>query len=154
MRQQDATVNTALFDYLQQRNSQFVCGIDFAGPEAPFPPNTIFTLIPVEATAVSTPASTASNISGNPSPFSICNIGAKRISIYFTLSRSAWFTTSTTARLGLPEIFEAVEAGVETAVASTGIKVNLLVCAMRQQDATVNTALFDYLQQRNSQLAN
>ena len=41
--------------------------------------------------------------------------------------------------LGLPEIFEAVEAGVETAVASTGIKVNLLVCAMRQQDATVNT---------------
>ncbi|SUM31235.1 adenosine deaminase [Staphylococcus gallinarum] len=53
--------------------------------------------------------------------------------------------------LGLPEIFEAVEAGVETAVASTGIKVNLLVCAMRQQDATVNTALFDYLQQRNSQ---
>ncbi len=53
--------------------------------------------------------------------------------------------------LGLPEIFEAVEAGVETAVASTGIKVNLLVCAMRQQDATVNTVLFDYLQQRNSQ---
>lgn len=53
--------------------------------------------------------------------------------------------------LGLTEIFEAVEAGVEAAIATTGIKVNLLVCAMRQQEATVNTALFDYLQQRDSQ---
>lgn len=53
--------------------------------------------------------------------------------------------------LNLTEIFEAIEEGVDSAIALTDVKVNILVCAMRQQEAEINATLFDYLQQRDSQ---
>lgn len=52
--------------------------------------------------------------------------------------------------LTITDVFDAVEAGVKVAIAKFDIKVNLLVCAMRQQDTTINEQLFDDLYHRNS----
>jgi len=54
--------------------------------------------------------------------------------------------------LSLADVLEAVEAGVQLATETMDIKINLLVCAMRQHEATVNEALFDYLEQRDSEV--
>lgn len=45
MRQHASEVNKVLFDFIQKYDSKAICGIDFAGPEAAFPPNDIATPI-------------------------------------------------------------------------------------------------------------
>jgi len=41
MRQHDEATNRALFDFIQQRDSKAVCGLDFAGPEVGYPTTAI-----------------------------------------------------------------------------------------------------------------
>ncbi|MEP9853165.1 adenosine deaminase [Staphylococcus aureus] len=54
--------------------------------------------------------------------------------------------------LDLDEVLEAVESGVQIAVETLDININLLICAMRQHEASVNEALFDYLEKNNSEV--
>lgn len=56
--------------------------------------------------------------------------------------------------LTLTEVIEAVEAGVQEAIHTLDIQVNLLVCAMRQHESEVNKALFDFIQKYDSKVIN
>lgn len=51
--------------------------------------------------------------------------------------------------LTMTEVLEAVELGVNEAVNTLGIGVNLLICAMRQHHTEQNQALFDFIHQHH-----
>ncbi|PCT85457.1 adenosine deaminase, partial [Listeria monocytogenes] len=54
--------------------------------------------------------------------------------------------------LTLTEVLEAVEEGVQEAIHTLDIQVNLLVCAMRQHETGDNKALFDFVQKYDSKV--